>query len=94
MCAQTYFSYLDSEERKTIRFQKCVDTGIVVIEFQGDRYISDGAKSAGSPKFYTDNVWIYTKNEVSLRWELDLQDIVFGKDDDNNIMNGFNDDID
>lgn len=76
-----YFNYLDQEERKQFVAHACKDTGIIQADYKGDRFVTDGIRSAGAPLFYKDNVWLFTKGE-SLRFMIDLEDALYGEEDE------------
>ena len=79
---QKYFGYLDRDERKDLRAQKCPDTGIVMCEWKGDRYITDGKRNVCAPNYYKDSIWLFTNNEESMRFELDLEEILYGDEEE------------
>ena len=79
--AKLYFNYLDVEQRKKIRCMFCTDTYVFAAEYDGDRFVYDGTRGAGSPMFYEDNSWIFSEGCESLRFQLDLERIFYEGED-------------
>jgi len=57
-------------------------------DWAGDRYITDGDRNVAAPTFHKDDVWLFIKDKASsIRFDLNLRDILDGDDDDD----GFDD---